>query len=405
MDKETFVWKSDGKIFKGVGIYHLTFVVAGRRKLLGEIVGVNTMKGTTMEWSLNTNANQTTTNVNQAAANANQTTTNADVKDKARMAWVKLTPFGKAVDDVLRHYDLAHEGIKVCKRKVLDDHIHVVLWMRKQQYSTVQHKPQSILQIAYGMRVQFTHIAQELGVWPKGVRVEGALHAEKGAGHVFEKQFVRTLSRSGQLREMIDYVELNVYRKYMRCQHPDLFTMHKDTAVEGLRFRSMGNHWLLDWPERQMVECSRSISEEDLLRLQKQILEHAEHGAVTYTAAISKGEQRIARAVREAGWPLVVLLMDGFPPEGNENEKYYKPGGVYFDTCLDGKLLLLEACHETYNDPRLIDRTDASIKAKDEAKGYCYRPLAHDSKRWRMIAGNEMLRMLNNMAEEIAEER
>lgn len=102
------------------------------------------------------------------------------------------------------------------------------------------------------------------------------------------------------------------------------------------------------------VRCSRSISEEDLLRLQKQILEHAEHGAVTYTAAISKGEQRIARAVREAGWPLVVLLMDGFPPEGSENEKYYKPGGVYFDTCLNGKLLLLEACLETYNDPRLI---------------------------------------------------
>lgn len=232
MDKETFVWKSDGKIFKGVGIYHLTFVVTGRRKLLGEIVGVKTMEGTTVKRSLDTNANQVATN--------------ASVEEKAKMAWVKLTPFGKAVDGVLRHYDLAHEGIKVCKRKVLDDHIHVVLWVQKQQYSTVQHKPQSILHIAYGMRVQFTHIAQELGVWPKGVRVEGALHAEKGAGHVFEKQFVRTLSRSGQLRKMIDYVELNVYRKYMKSVHPNLFTMHKDTVVAGLQFRSMGNHWLLD---------------------------------------------------------------------------------------------------------------------------------------------------------------
>lgn len=108
--------------------------------------------------------------------------------------------------------------------------------------------------------------------------------------------------------------------------------------------------------------------------------------------------------MREAGWPLVVLLMDGFPPEGSENEKFYKPGGVYFDTCLNGKLLLLEACHETYNNPRLIDRTDASIKAKDEAKGYCYRPLMHDSKRWRMIAGNEMLRMVKNLSKDIVGE-
>ena len=262
--------------------------------------------------------------------------------------------------------------------------------------TVLQHKPQSILQIAYGMRVQFTHMAQALGVWPKGVRVEGALHAEKGAGHVFEKQFVRTLSRSGQLREMIDYVELNVYRKYMRREHPDLFTMHKDTEVQGLRFRSMGNHWLLDWPERQVVQCSRSISDEELQQQMKRTLQRAELGAVTYTAAISKGEQQIARAVREAGWSLVVLLMDGFPPEGSESERYYKPGGVYFDVCLSGKLLLLEAYSETYENPVLIERTEATLKAKDEAKGYRYKPLPHDSTRWRMIAGNEMLKTLSS---------
>lgn len=144
-----------------------------------------------------------------------------------------------------------------------------------------------------------------------------------------------------------------------------------------------------------MVQCSRSISEEDLQQQLKRTLQHAELGAITYTAAISKGEQRIARAVREAGWPLVVLLMDGFPPEGSENERYYKPGGVYFDTCLNGKLLLLEAYDQTYENEVLIQRTESTLKAKDEAKGYRYRPLPHDSKRWRMIAGNEMLRMVS----------
>lgn len=375
-----FTWKRHKDIWKGEGIYHLTFVVAGRRPLLGELVGVTAGASSTVERSDYINAQE-----------ADRT---LSVKDKAKKAWVEFTPFGKAVDDMLRHYDEAHEGIKVCKRKVLDDHIHVVLWVQKQQYSTVQHKPQSILQIAYGMRVQFTHMAQDLGVWPKGVRVEGALHAEKGAGHVFEKQFVRTLSRSGQLREMIDYVELNVYRKYMKRLHPDLFTMHKDTEVQGLRFRSMGNHWLLDWPERQVITCSRSISEDDMQQLLKRTLAYAEQGAVTYTAAISKGEQRIARAVREAGWPLVVLLMDGFPPEGSDSERYYKPGGVYFDACLHGKLLLLEACESTYSNPRLIALTDMTIRRKDEEKGYAYKPLLHSSKRWRMIAGNEMLGMI-----------
>lgn len=379
MDNDTFEWKSDGKIFMGVGIYHLTFVVSGRRPLLGEVVGASAVGMSAGNQSMD------------ICAMAND---GGSVEEKARMAWVKLTPYGKAVDDMLRHYDEAHEGIAVCQRIVMDDHLHVVLWVKKPQYSTVQHRPQSILQIAYGMRIQFTHMAQDMGVWPKGVRVEGALHAEKGAGHTFEKQFVRTLSRKGQLRSMIDYVALNPYRKFMVRQNPELFTLHKDTEVKGLHFRSMGNHWMLDWPERQVVECSRDISEEDLQCLMKQVMQRAEVGAITYTAAMSKGEQRIARAVREAGCPLVVLLLEGFPPAGSDSERYYKPGGVYFEICKNGKLLLLEANESSYANDELIQRTEATLTRKAEEKHYCYRPLPHTSTRWRMIAGNEMLGMI-----------
>ena len=46
------------------------------------------------------------------------------------------------------------------------------------------------------------------------------------------------------------------------------------------------------------------------------------NGAVTYTAAISKGEQKIAQVVREKGFPLVVLLNDGFPAEGSPQERF-----------------------------------------------------------------------------------
>lgn len=35
-----FEWKNSKDIFKGPGIYHLTFAVAGRRPLLGELVRI-----------------------------------------------------------------------------------------------------------------------------------------------------------------------------------------------------------------------------------------------------------------------------------------------------------------------------------------------------------------------------
>lgn len=374
---EEFEWKSDGKIFKGVGIYHLTFNVAGKRSLLGELVA---------EYP----------DVSRPFYR-NLTKRVPAVNERGELAMVRLSPFGKAVSADLNNLKNRYKGdITLCRKMVMDNHIHAVLWVHRDI-------GKSILEVAHGFQQGMTHIAHDMGIWPKpqvrsqvGIS-DGACDASSSEPlpyHILEKPFVRTLSHFGQLGEMCDYVVLNPYRKYMIQQHPELFTMHKDTEVRGLRFRSMGNHWLLDWPERQIVQCSRSISDEDLQRQLKQALEHAERGAITYTAAISKGEQMIARAVREAGWPLVVLLMDGFPPEGSESERYYKPGGVYFDTCNSGKLLLLEAYNETYENPQLTERTDAALKAKDEAKGYAYRALPHDSTRWRMIAGNVMLEMI-----------
>ena len=37
---EEFEWKAPKDIWKGVGIYHITFVVAGRKRLLGELVEI-----------------------------------------------------------------------------------------------------------------------------------------------------------------------------------------------------------------------------------------------------------------------------------------------------------------------------------------------------------------------------
>lgn len=348
----SFTWKPYGQIFKGEGIFHLTFAVCDRKKMnhfLGEIVG----------------------------------------PDK-----VRLTPYGKAVDEMLRTYDETHPGITVCARKVLDDHFHVVLWVKKPPLSANKQKPLSILQIAYGMRVQLTHTAQEMGVWPKATRAKGATHAEKGIGHVFDEQFVRTLARQGQLRAMVAYVSLNPYRKWTKMQHPELFTMHKETEVMGLRFRSMGNHWLLDWPMRQMVTCSRSETQTDWKMKLEQVMRNAEAGVVTYTAAISQGEQFIARHVREAGRPLVVLMKGGFPAEGSNQERYYKPGGVYFDACAQGKLLLLEANIVTYADARIVAATEAVLKQKAAERHQHYVELPHDGLRWRFIAGNEIIRMM-----------
>lgn len=413
MERETFQWKSDGKIFKGVGIYHLTFRVACDSLKLGTIRG---------------RSKQDIAAVVQPLLDAGEVCDASNPKYVAavkNMAWVEKTPFGLAVERDLSNFDMYHKGTKVCQKIVMDSHVHIVIWVLK-DYG------KSILQMAQGFRTGITKVAREMGVWPvdncatrhgNTNATANAMNATNGADdgrvsmeqvcvtcpyHVFAKPFVRTLYANGQLRTMIDYVILNPYRRWIMVLRPELFKLHRVTMIAGLKFRSLGNHWLLDWSMRQMVECSRKTTQAEWDVQLKGVMERAEAGAVTYTAAMNEGERYIANHIKAAGYPLVLLMKDGFPPAGSEEEKKYKPGGMMSDICSQGRLLLLEAYPEDYADSRIVEMTDRSLKQKSaikrgqyrpalnaEDQGWRYEPLPHETKRWRMIAGNEMMRLLS----------
>ena len=129
------------------------------------------------------------------------------------------------------------------------------------------------------------------------------------------------------------------------------------------------------------------------------VLARAHNGAVTYTAAISKGEKLIARSLREQGYPLVVLLNDGFPKEGTHHECYYKPGGVYFEACSKGQLLLLEPTEEAFLNASIQYAVEKTLRRKAEGRHYCYTPIPVTSRRYRFVALNKMAMRLSMQAE------
>lgn len=399
---EEFEWKAPKDIWKGVGIYHLTFNVACDSLKLG------TIRGRTKE---------EIAAVVQPLLDAGEACDASNPKYVVAvkgMTWVEKTPFGLAVERDLGNFDKYHKGTKVCRKIVMDTHAHIVVWVQK-DYG------KSIKQMAQGFRTGITQVAREMGVWPVDTgatrlgnndAMAGTMNATAGGDdglvsvsieqvcgtcpyHVFEKPFIRTLYAEGQLRTMIDYVILNPYRRWIMVLYPDLFKLHRVTRIEGLKFRSLGNHWLLDWPLRQMVECSRKTTQADWDVQLKGVMERAEAGAVTYTAAMNEGERYIADHIKAAGYPLVLLMKDGFPPVGSEEEKKYKPGGMMSDICSQGRLLLLEAYPESYEDSRIVEMTERSLKNKAKKKGWRYEPLPHSTLRWRSIACNEMMRMLS----------
>ena len=381
---ERFVWKRHKDIFKGVGIYHITFVVTGRQPLLGEL---------------------------------------AIDHDEPRCL---PTDLGRAISHDLDEIQQRRPYVRLLAKQLMPDHIHVLLYV-------TDDCSVSIKEIARGMRQGWRQMATTVSIDPQMPSAEeykqmpkGVTQMPKGVAQMpsaeeykqmpkggtqmpkrvaqmpdtgthqplFETPFFRTLAHKGQLDAMIQYIHDNPRRAMLKQQNPDLFTLRRDTRVGELCFTSLGNLFLLDYPEKQPIICSRALSEQQITAQQTDALYQAKNGCITVTAAISPGERQIARAVREAGAPLIILLKDGFPKAGDPHEKYYKPGGVYFEACAAGRLLLLEPTADTLTLPDIQTRTEQTLREKAEARHWNYQPIPVTSDRYRMMAANEIVKVL-----------
>ena len=326
---ETSTWQEPGAWRKPC-IVHVTMVAKGREPIFGTL----THNGTKAE------------------------------VEKTAIGWI-------LINQQQRMLDLCPE-IKILADKVMPDHHHIVLQVRRTMTRSIKEVVRGYMQ---GCKAE----ARKLGF-------EGNLYDAP--------PYYRVLTHKGQLQAMIDYVYANAERSWQRKQNPNLFRMRRRTEADGMLFTSMGNHFLLDWPERQLVEMSRNATDEQVQYKLKSVMAAARNGAVIYTASISKGEQFIARTLREQGFPLVVLLNEGFPEEGSPHERFYKPGGVYFEACSQGKLLLLEPVEQTFITPFIHQAVEETLHLKAEEKHREYMPIATDSLRYRFVALNEMGRRL-----------
>lgn len=396
-----FTWKDKKDIFKGEGIYHLTFGVVNRPPILGELRSLP-----------------------QPSASG-------------CTAYTEATELGRVVQTCLNTLCTDYPQLQIVGKQLMPNHLHVVIYMHAGWTGSIKMVARSYCQrcskharrIAAARRglsaqsdcagIDGTH-TMAAGAGMDGTRGGGAgmvpsLSAQSdcagaaagaaagtsydcgnGANTLFSPPFIRTLARKGQLSAMLRYVHANPDNAWLRRQHPDLYVIRRRQHYAGLCFDTMGKTRLLDYPDRNVVALSRSLTKEQISEEVHKALRLAETGTVTYTAAINDGEKAVARAIREAGFPLVVMMLDGFPDEGTEAARYYHPCGIYHTACGEGRLLLLAPTPANYSSPQLIALTEEELQLKAQQKHLPYRPVPHDSKRWRMIAGNVMLQMIAN---------
>ena len=420
----TFRWKDKAKLFSGEGIYFLTFVVVNRKRMFGRLKRLThpTPEGHTavMEASDLGNAIYREFNRIQAIHPSIQILAKQIMPDHFHAVVWCHEGFGGSIKVVARSFSQACSRIareyarkqregnvrlnRTDKNGTLDAEASTPEGTSSQPMNPTSSQPDAPLSAGTFSRGLPSLSALSNRAAPTSPQTSSIakmptlpmeeLDCGNGARVLFEKPFIRTLSHKGQLKNIINYTHNNPDNAIMREENPDLYVIRRGIVINGLTFDTMGKNRLLDFPLRQTVAISRNATEEKIQQMAEQALREAERGAVTYTVAISEGEKHVAREIREHGMPLIVIMPEGFPPEGTAAARYFHPHGVYHKACGEGRLLILSPSEHNYSLESVVKRTEAQLKSRCMARGITYTPIPHNSKRWRFIACNVMLQMI-----------
>ena len=302
-------------------MYMITMVTEGRKPLFGQVVGRSEA-----------------------------------VEPSSEVPRVVLSALGEAIEQIWLTISSHHPEVKVVALQMMPDHLHAILFVKKQMEKPLGKVLLGVKQACNQafrklMPVEFVAVAQQ---YAQQSRENGLLFA-KG----FNDQI---LLRDGQLEQWLNYLKDNPRRLLMKRENPDLFRIQRGLTFAGLSFSAIGNRFLLERPLKIQVQCSRSISEEEIKGKMNECLRAAQQGAVLVSPAISKGEKAIMRAAFEEGLPLIYLQENGFTDLA-------KPGGLRMDACAKGQLLIL-APWEHHNEKITIKR-EQCMKLNEMARAIC----------------------------------
>ena len=277
-----------GHDYQGRCIYMITLVVEGRRRLLGHVTGSDT-----------------------------------------EPAAMHPSALGQAVLKELSSIKTHYPTIKIITPQLMPDHLHFILFVQ-------EPIPCHLSRVISGFKGGCNRLYRQInGLDEHACLWEGGFND-------------RILKGKGQLEGMMSYLDDNPRRLAIKQQHPDYFRIQRNVTAGGYTFAAMGNTFLLDAPCRLQVQCTRSLTQEQIAKTRDHFLEQARNGAVLVSPSISPGEKKVMRAAFEAGYPTIILQENGFAPLA-------KPGGRRFNACAEGRLLLL-APWEHHNTQETIER-------------------------------------------------
>lgn len=246
---------------------------------------------------------------------------------------VVLSDLGKAVKECWWGIKTHYPGVEAKSLMVMPDHMHGIIFMEGEsgvQLGTVIRGFKIGCNKAYWKWKQSSMQQQGccLTTAPLPVLKEGDYQLwDSGYNDI-------VLTGKGTLAHWFTYIQDNPRRLAFKRAYPDYFRVRFGLSIANQSYAAIGNRFLLDFPMKEVVQCSRSMTDAEIQGFLRQMMEKARSGSVLVSPAISKGEQAVMRAALDAGLPLIFLSPWGF-------NSFSKPGHQYFNACAAGRLLIL----------------------------------------------------------------
>lgn len=247
--------------------------------------------------------------------------------------WVEPSNLGLKVLEQWPNITIENPKLKTIAFQLLPDHVHGILFVTEPLERHVGH---IISRFKAKTTAAFRQMSQSSETQSRTIALW-----EPGYND-------RILFGNKQMLCWVNYLRDNPRRLWVKRHNPEFFTVRNNIKISDSIVSVMGNAFLLDYPYKVAVKCSRSLSSAEIEAACSSFLSKAHDGAVLVSPCISPGEKEIMRRAFDAGFPLIILLENGFAP-------LQKPKGRQFDACADGRLLLV-APWEHHNDRRAITR-------------------------------------------------
>ena len=283
-------------------------------------------------------------------------------------AKIELTALGIAIrDEEVRKISIIYKMVEVWKVCIMPDHIHMILrvkedmpegkhlgsviagfkggcsrvWWKQKPWTDAQGvvtdattpaadaAGKATTPAASAAGIATTPAASAAG---KAI-TPAASAAGKACPSLFEAGYNdQILLEDDQLDNWKHYLDDNPRRLAIKRMHPDYFITTRYTDIGEWHCQMVGNHFLLDIPQKAAVIVHGAYTDQEYAEHRKQWLACGEAGGILVSAAIASREKEVMREAMNRGYRIILVRENGFPP-------LYKPAGESFNACSEGRLL------------------------------------------------------------------